>query len=39
MTRCKYLDGWIDVQSKRLDEVEKKEGRCKITGSKSGDKS
>jgi hypothetical protein len=34
MTRCKMLDEWIDVQSKKLDEAEKKEKKDLITGAK-----
>ncbi len=35
MTRCKMLDGWFDVQSKRLDEAEKKEKKDLVTGKKA----
>ncbi len=30
----KYLDSWLDVQSKKLDEEEKKTGMDAITGKK-----
>jgi hypothetical protein len=32
MTRCKLLDSWFDVQSKKLDEEEKKQNKDLITG-------
>lgn len=34
MTRCKMLDEWLDTQSKRLDDAEKKAGKDLITGDK-----
>tara|TARA_Y100001937_G_scaffold120087_1_gene176753 strand:- start:152 stop:259 length:108 start_codon:yes stop_codon:yes gene_type:complete len=34
MTRCKLLDGWLDIQSKRIDEKEKQTKRCSVTGEK-----
>jgi len=32
MTRCKLLDAWLDVQSKKIDEKEKKTGKDIIAG-------
>jgi hypothetical protein len=34
MTRCNYLDAWFDVQSKKVDETEKKTKKEFITGNK-----
>lgn len=32
MTRCRYLEGWFDAQSKRLDKEETKLNKDLITG-------
>ena len=32
MTRCKLLDSWLDVQSKKIDEKEKETGKDIIAG-------
>ena len=32
MTRCTYLDSWFDVQSKKVDETEKKTKKDFVTG-------
>lgn len=32
MTRCSYLDAWFDVQSKKVDEEEKKTKKDFVTG-------
>ena len=34
MTRCSYLDAWFDVQSKKIDEEEKKTKKEFVTGNK-----
>ena len=34
MTRCNNLDAWFDVQSKKVDEVEKKTKKDFVTGGK-----
>ena len=34
MTRCNNLDAWFDVQSKKVDEVEKKTKKDFVTGDK-----
>jgi hypothetical protein len=32
MTRCILLDSWFDVQSKKIDDEEKKQNKDLITG-------
>lgn len=32
MTRCKLLDSWLDVQSKKIDKKEKETGKDVISG-------
>ena len=34
MTRCNNLDAWFDVQSKKIDEAEKKTKKEFVTGNK-----
>ena len=34
MTRCNSLDKWFDVQSKKIDEAEKKTKKEFVTGKK-----
>jgi hypothetical protein len=34
MTRCILLDAWFDVNSKKVDEAEKKTKKCFVTGDK-----
>ena len=34
MTRCTYLDQWFDAKSKEVDEKEKKNKKCFVTGEK-----
>ena len=34
MTRCIYLDQWFDAKSEQVDEKEKKDKKCFVTGEK-----
>ena len=34
MTRCTLLDGWLDAESKKLDEAQEQEKVCIVTGGK-----